>query len=165
MAIDKTSPTWVQIATAAAFAVVIVALGALSGTAGAGGDSAWFQSLDKPVFNPPSWVFGPVWTVLYVLMGIAAFLVLREGLDRRDVRLALGLFVVQLGLNLTWTPVFFGAQELGWALVVIVAMLIAIAATIWRFFAVRRLAGWLLMPYIAWVSFATVLNASLWAMN
>lgn len=125
----------------------------------------WYAGLHKPWFNPPSWVFGPVWTVLYVLMGVAAFLVWRRGTGRRAVRIALGLFVLQLVLNALWTPLFFGRHRIGGALVDIVLLWPAILATIVAFGRVSSVAALCLFPYIAWVSFAVVLNASLWWLN
>ena len=125
----------------------------------------WYTSIDKPVFTPPDWVFAPVWTVLYVLMGVAAFLVWRRGLTLRAVRAALAWFFVQLVFNVAWTPVFFGLHRIGAALAIVVLLAAAVLMTMYRFFLVSRAAGWLLVPYLAWVSYATVLNASIWWMN
>jgi tryptophan-rich sensory protein len=130
-----------------------------------GGSRSWYAALAKPSFTPPNWAFGPVWTVLYLLMGIAAFLVWRKGLASAGVKTALAWFLVQLGLNAVWTPVFFGLHRIGLALVVIVLLWAAIVATTHRFFRILRPAGLLLVPYLLWVSFATVLNASLWRLN
>ena len=142
-----------------------LALGGLSGYATARGVSTWYPTLVKPSFNPPAWVFGPVWTVLYIMMGVAAFLVWRRGLDVDGVRIALTIFVVQLALNGIWSILFFGMQEPGWALAEIILLWIAIGTTILLFWRVAPAAGALLLPYLAWVSFATVLNASLWWLN
>jgi len=125
----------------------------------------WYGQLNKPSFNPPGWVFAPVWTDLYILMGVAAFLVLRKGLDKRAVQVALVLFCLQLGLNALWSPLFFGLHRIGWALVDILALWLAIVATIWAFGRVTASAAVCLVPYLAWVSFASVLNASLWQLN
>ncbi len=128
--------------------------------------SAWFQALEKPFFNPPNWLFGPVWTLLYAFMGVAAYLVWRQrDRLRQPVRQALLLFAGQLALNAAWTPVFFGLQAVGAALVVIVLLDVALALTIRAFFPLSRTAGWLLVPYLAWVLFATVLNAAIWLLN
>ncbi len=129
------------------------------------GFTSWYAAIQKPGFMPPSWVFGPVWTVLYLLMGVAAFLVWQRGLGSRIVRIALVWFVVQLALNASWTPVFFGLQRIDLALLVIVLLWAAIIVTIYYFFRVSRPAGMLLIPYLLWVSFATVLNASIWHLN
>mgnify|MGYP001428797708 CR=1 FL=1 len=125
---------------------------------------AWFAALEKPSWQPPNYLFGPVWTTLYLMMGIAAGLVWQRGPSSK-VKAALIVFVVQLGLNALWTPVFFGAHQLGAALLVIVLLWFAIALTIMMFWRVRALAALLLLPYLAWVSFATALNASLWLLN
>ena len=123
------------------------------------------RSLVRPSFAPPTWVFGPAWTTLYVMMGLAAFLVWQQGLARPDVRRALTLFGVQLVLNGLWSPLFFGLRAPGLALVEIVVLWFAILATLVAFWRTRRVAGGLLVPYLAWVTFATALNAGFWALN
>ncbi|MFO1495689.1 MAG: TspO/MBR family protein [Lysobacterales bacterium] len=125
---------------------------------------AWFAALAKPSWQPPNWLFGPVWTALYLMMGVAAGLVWLRG-PSTAVRLALTVFAVQLVLNALWTPVFFGARALGAALGVILLLWLAIALTIKHFWPLHRLAAALLLPYLAWVSFATALNAELWRLN
>jgi translocator protein len=122
----------------------------------------WYAGLDKPAWNPPGWLFGPVWTVLYAAMGVSAWLVWRCG---RDSRSALAPFFVQLALNAAWTPVFFGMHEMGWAFAVILALWLAIAVTIAVFARHSRPAALLLLPYLAWVTFAAALNFSLWRLN
>jgi tryptophan-rich sensory protein len=129
------------------------------------GFSSWYAAIQKPGFTPPGWVFGPVWTILYLLMGVAAFLVWQRGLGSRPVRTALVWFLVQLALNAAWTPVFFGLHRIGLALLVIVLLWAVIVVTMYYFFRVSRPAGLLLVPYLLWVSFATVLNASIWHLN
>lgn len=124
----------------------------------------WHEQLAKPDWNPPDWVFGPVWTTLYALMGIAAWLVWRRD-GFRDGSVPLGLFLLQLSLNAAWTPIFFGAHEIGWALLDLGALWIVLVATVIAFFRVERLAGTLLLPYLAWVTFAFALNFSLWRLN
>mgnify|MGYP000026505427 CR=1 FL=1 len=129
-----------------------------------GPGSAWFQSLTTPDIYPPPWLFGVVWTLLFTLMGVAlAFVWLAD--DGRYRRLALGLFVGQMVLNVAWTPAFFAAQNLLAGLVVIVALWPAVAATIWAFDRVDRRAALLLVPYLAWVAFAAVLNYQFWRLN
>lgn len=125
----------------------------------------WYASLAKPSFQPPNWIFGPVWTVLYALMGTAIWLVLRRVRDGRLRRQSVSIFVFQLVLNGLWTPVFFGAHALGAALVIISLLMVAILMTMLTFAQTSRLATLLLVPYLAWVMFATVLNASLWQLN
>lgn len=124
----------------------------------------WYANLEKPSFNPPSWVFGPTWTLLYLMMATAAWLVWRkEGFA--GAKLALGVYGVQLFLNGLWSPLFFGWQRPDLALINIVLMWFAILATILLFWRHHRVAASLLVPYLLWVSFATVLNASIWWMN
>ncbi|MCC6934212.1 MAG: tryptophan-rich sensory protein [Candidatus Yanofskybacteria bacterium] len=125
----------------------------------------WYAGLLKPAVAPPNWVFAPVWTTLFLLMGIAAFLVWQKGLGRRDVRIALGVFVGQLALNTLWSVLFFGLRAPGAAFVEILILWLGIAATIVAFAKISRPAAWLLVPYILWVSFAAYLNAALWLLN
>lgn len=125
----------------------------------------WYVTLNKPTINPPSWIFGPVWTTLYALMGIAAFLIWKKGWERVDVRKALAVFGLQLILNALWSIIFFGLQNPAWAFVNIVAMWLAIVWTMVLFYKISKLAMWLLLPYILWVSFAGYLNYSIWMLN
>ena len=125
----------------------------------------WYASLAKPAFQPPNWVFFPVWTTLYTLMGIAAFLVWRKGLHERRVQVALGIFGIQLILNLAWTIIFFGLYSLFGAVIAIVFLWIAILINIVTFWRISKVAGALLIPYILWVSFAGILNISVWMLN
>jgi tryptophan-rich sensory protein len=125
----------------------------------------WYAKLNKPAFNPPDWVFGPVWTTLYILMGIAAFLVWQKGLDNKLVRVALLCFVVQLALNALWTPLFFGLRSPLAGLIDIVLLLSAIDLTTILFLRISKPAAVLLAPYILWVLFATILNASIFLLN
>jgi len=125
----------------------------------------WYVSLQKPAFNPPSWVFGPVWTALYLMMGIAAYLVWRRGWDNKAVKVALGVFLFQLILNGLWSFLFFGMKSPYTAFVEIAALWLAILATILLFSRLSKAAAWLLIPYILWVSFAAVLNFTLWRLN
>jgi len=125
----------------------------------------WYAHLSRPSFTPPDWTFGVVWPVLYVMMGISAFLIWNMDINRRQVRVALGVFALQLILNGLWTPIFFGLHLIGVALVEIVMMWAAILLTIFTFWKVSKAAALLLLPYILWVSFAVVLNASLFLLN
>ncbi len=124
----------------------------------------WYDSLNTPPWTPPDWLFGPAWTYLYASMGLAAFLVWRSGGGFR-ARFALGLFLFQLALNAGWTPLFFGLHAMGWALAEILVLLAAAAATVAAFFRLRRASGILLLPYLAWLTYASALNAALWRMN
>ena len=125
----------------------------------------WYSTLSKPSWSPPNWLFGPVWTTLYILMGIALFLVWREGLDRTDVRFALLIFALQLILNLLWSIVFFTYHALFGSFILIMLLWIAILANIFAFYIISRPAGLLLVPYILWVSIASYLNYSVYLLN
>ena len=126
----------------------------------------WYAGLAKPPFNPPNWLFAPVWTTLFALMGLAAFRVLSRPLGMIGRGRALLAYHVQLALNLAWSCVFFGLQSPAGGLVVIALLIAAIIWTIRRFAALPdRFAAWLLTPYLAWVSFAAVLNLSIWWLN
>lgn len=123
----------------------------------------WYQKLDKPSFNPPQWVFGPAWSTLYLLMGVSDFLVSREGGEQAQH--ARGIYRVQLVLNAVWSVLFFGLRSPLAALVEIVFLWVAILMTIVAFWRVSKLAAALLLPYFLWTTFATALNASIWAKN
>jgi tryptophan-rich sensory protein len=127
--------------------------------------SKWYPTLLKPSFTPPGWVFGPVWVGLYFLMGVAAFLVWRRGLEIREVRKALFFFAVQLGLNLLWSVFFFGLKSPVAGLADIVLLSLAIIFTIRSFLPVSKPAALLLVPYFLWTSFATGLNLTIWYLN
>ncbi|MEI7822883.1 MAG: TspO/MBR family protein [Verrucomicrobiota bacterium] len=124
----------------------------------------WFAALKKPAWNPPSWIFGPVWTALYAMMAAAAWLVWQRG-GWKEQRKPLLIFLAQLALNALWTPLFFGLHRPGVAFAEIVLLWLAIVATLVAFRPVNRTAAWLLVPYLAWVSFAAVLNGTLWRLN
>lgn len=123
----------------------------------------YYRSLRRPPWAPPTWLFGPAWTLLYASMGVAAWLVARDG--ERAARPALAIFGVQLALNAAWTPIFFGLRRPGLALIEIVAMWLAVAAATVAFFGRRAAAGALLVPYLAWVSYAAALNWEIWRHN
>lgn len=125
----------------------------------------WYPTLVKPVFNPPPWVFAPVWTILYILMGISFFLVWKKGTSTFGVRTALVVFLIQLALNLAWSVVFFGFHSMIGGLGVISFLWLFIILTMYLFAPLSRVALWLLAPYLAWVSFAFFLNLSLWFLN
>lgn len=121
----------------------------------------WYAALNKPSWNPPPWIFGPAWTLLYTLMAVAAWLVWKKaGFSRPLV-----FYFVQLSLNAAWTPVFFGAHAMGLALIVIVVLWVAILMTLLNFWRISHAVGWLIVPYLAWVTFATALNFTLWKLN
>jgi translocator protein len=125
---------------------------------------AWYATLERPGWAPPDWVFGPVWTVLYAMMGLAAWTIWKEK-GFSGAGWALALFGVQLALNFAWSWLFFGLQNPGLALLEIVALWAAILATLVAFWRLRPLAGWLLVPYLLWVTFAAALNFEFWRLN
>ena len=128
--------------------------------------STWYQVIRKPSWTPPSWVFGPVWTTLYTLMGIASWLVWRKwSKENKGVSKPAALYGTQLVLNWIWTPIFFGLHAPGWALAEIVLMWSTILATMIQFFRTDKRAGAMLVPYQIWVSIATALNAAVWWLN
>ncbi|WP_422083328.1 TspO/MBR family protein [Ulvibacterium sp.] len=144
---------------------VCLVIGFLSGFATQSSVNDWYLTLEKPSFNPPNWIFAPVWTLLYILMGIAAGIVWAKGLHHRWVKTALYHFGFQLLLNGAWSIVFFGLKNPFWALIVILSLLILLALTIKWFKVVSSLAAYLLIPYFLWVSFATLLNYKIWELN
>jgi translocator protein len=146
--------------------IVIVFLAAAVGTVYTLKEiTTWYVSLTKPSFTPPNWAFGPIWSTLYVLMGIALFLVWREGLDRKDVRIAILVFAVQLVLNVAWSLVFFATHNIFGGLVLIILLWISILVNIIVFYRVSKPAGLILIPYIIWVSIASYLNYSVYILN
>jgi len=120
--------------------------------------TTWYATIVRPEFSPPNWIFGPVWTTLYALMGIAAFLVWKKGLDRKDVKIALGIFLGQLALNTLWSIIFFGLQKPFFAFIGIFLLWISILITMYLFRRINTTTVYLLAPYLLWVSFASVLN-------
>jgi tryptophan-rich sensory protein len=143
------------------FIAVCLALGGLGAAVTAPAIPTWYAALAKPSFNPPNWLFAPVWTALYVMMAIAAWLVWRRG----NARTALVLFILQLLLNSAWSLLFFGLHRVDLALIDIVLLLAAIVATALAFRARSTAAAALLLPYLAWVCFASVLNFAIWRLN
>lgn len=125
----------------------------------------WYTNINKPFFSPPNWIFGPVWTILYLLMGISVYLIWVQNKNRKKVTAAIKQFLFQLFLNLIWSPIFFGLRSPLLGLIVIVIMWAAILQTIRKFYPLSKIASYLLVPYLAWVSFATILNASIFILN
>jgi translocator protein len=154
-----------EIGRLAASIIIVFIAGAIGTVATLSQIPTWYAALAKPVWAPPNWLFGPVWTTLYVLIGIALFLVWREGTDRRDVRIALGIFAVQLILNILWSVIFFGYHSLLGGFIVIIILWIAILANIIAFYFISKPAGLLLIPYIVWVSIASYLNYAVYVLN
>ncbi len=144
--------------------VVCLGAGGLGAIATTPEIDGWYKTITKPSWNPPDYVFGPVWTTLFVMMAIAAWLVWRQ-MGFKAATLPLSLFGVQLVLNVSWSWIFFGLHQPGWAFVEIVILWLAIVATTVVFFRSIRVAGVLMVPYLAWVSFASVLNFAIWQLN
>jgi tryptophan-rich sensory protein len=128
-------------------------------------NDSWYAGLDKPPFNPPGWVFGVVWTVLYVLMAVAGWLGWRRGSGKSEVKTATTLYCVQLGLNVLWTGLFFAARAPLVALLEIVVLWAAIFAWMRQSAKLDGRTRWMILPYLAWTSFAALLNASIWWLN
>jgi tryptophan-rich sensory protein len=140
-------------------AVAVEAVGASGAVFTAQGLSEWYGTLQRPALAPPNWVFAPVWTTLFALVGGALWLVWRRAdSSPRTVRIAFGVFLIHFVFNLGWSAVFFGAREIGWGLAVIALLWLPIVATMWAFDRVDRRAALLLVPYLPWVSFAAYLN-------
>jgi benzodiazapine receptor len=124
----------------------------------------WYASLKKPSFTPPSWLFSPVWIFLFVLMGLTLY-ILWKAYSKKEARIALLFFTLQLILNMLWSVIFFGLKSPMWAFIEILILWLAIFLTIWKSLKISKAAGYLLLPYIIWVSFAAILNYSIWKLN
>lgn len=152
--------------TLASTVLIVEIVGASGAVFTVQGLNEWYGALQKPALAPPSWVFAPVWTTLFALIGVALWLVWRRAdSSPREVQLGFGVFVVHFVFNLGWSAVFFGLQEIGWGLVVIGLLWVLIVATIWAFDRVDQRAALLLVPYLLWVSFAAYLNYRFWVLN
>lgn len=146
--------------------VTCLAIGYFSGMVTRSSIATWYPTLIKPSFNPPNWIFAPVWSMLYVMMGVAAGLVWnRIESEKEVVKKALMVFSVQLALNALWSFLFFGLKNPMLAGLEIIILWLMIYETYLQFAKINKIAGYLLLPYLAWVSFATVLNASIWWLN
>jgi tryptophan-rich sensory protein len=153
-----------RLAVLALLLAASAAVAAIGGRWTASSVEAWYPTLLKPAWTPPAWLFGPVWTVLYALMALAAWRVWLAGGWAAN-RPALSLYAVQLLLNLAWSGIFFGLRAPGWALIEIEVLWLAIALTTWLFFRRDEAAGWLMLPYLLWVTYAAALNAAISALN
>ena len=146
--------------------IVCLTVGYSSSTVTKSGVETWYPTIIKPVFNPPNWVFMPVWTLLFVLMGIAAGLIWDKIKEQNaEVKKALGFFLIQLALNAIWSYLFFGLKNPMLALIEIALLWLMIYETYLKFIKINKTAGYLLIPYMAWVGFAAILNASIWLLN
>ncbi|MFT3933454.1 MAG: TspO/MBR family protein [Chitinophagaceae bacterium] len=145
--------------------VLTVGIGLLGGLFTAPEIQGWYAHINKPSWNPPNWLFGPVWTLLYVLMGIAFYKVWKTTTTADKKQWAIIIFIAQMALNFIWSYIFFNQHQPGWAFVDIVVLWLAIICTIIAFSRINSGAAWLLVPYISWVSFAAILNYVIWQMN
>lgn len=125
----------------------------------------WYQNINKPFFNPPNWIFGPVWTVLFLMMGISLYLIWKKETPKKIKRIAISIFAVQLLFNTLWSIAFFGLKSPFLGLIIIIILLFLIAVNIFKFYKISKEAGILLIPYIIWVSFAFILNFAIWKLN
>ncbi|MBL9123749.1 MAG: tryptophan-rich sensory protein [Planctomycetaceae bacterium] len=160
----RRSTNWFNAAGLLGWIALCLAVAGMGGWLTMLGMPDWYDSLIKPTWNPPNWIFGPVWTALYVMMALAAWLIWRRH-GWEGAPLPLAFFLVQLTLNLAWSGIFFALRSPGWGAVEIVALWVAILGTLVSFWPYHRLAAILLVPYLAWVSFASVLNVALWRLN
>lgn len=154
-----------EILALAAAVIICLSAGAIGSIFTFSSIPTWYAGLQKPDLAPPNWVFGPVWTTLYVMMGVSAFMIYRKGTKHKAVRQALAVFGVQLALNALWSILFFGMQSPLYGLVCIAALWLSIAACIAMFWKLSKPAAYLLVPYILWVSFASLLNFWIWQLN
>ena len=149
---------------------LVICLVLTIGLGGAGGFftvkeiASWYVTLHKPNFNPPNYLFGPAWSVLYVLMGISLYIIWKQPPSAQRKQ-AITIFLIQFTLNIIWSFIFFNQHQILWALADIIAMWLLILLTIFSFAKLNKTAAWLLVPYISWVSFATLLNAAIWMLN
>ena len=155
---------WSRFFTLLACVLLPLIIGSLSGLANAGSLNDWYVQLNKPNFNPPGYLFGPVWTVLYLLMGVSLYLIWKSPKGKQRTN-ALIIFGVQMFLNFVWSFIFFYFRQIGLALIDIIALWLMIVYMIFNFHKINKVAAYIQIPYLLWVSFATVLNASIWMLN
>lgn len=161
-----TQKPWIRSPLILIIAIVICNLAGLLGSlVTVTGPGSWYAGIAKPAFSPPGFLFAPVWTTLYILMGISLYLIWMEGTGRKDVRIALGVFAIQLVLNGLWTFLFFGLQSPILGLAEILVLWVFIVLTIVLFHRIRKTAAYLLVPYLLWVSFAAFLTYTIWTLN
>lgn len=149
----------------AACLALCLAVGGITGSVTAAEIPTWYARLNQPSWTPPNWAFPVVWTALYVMMGVALWLLWERAAAGAARGWAIGLFFVQLALNAAWSPVFFSLHRTGWALAIIVALVLCLAALILNAWRAQRTAAWLLAPYLLWLAYATTLNAGILALN
>lgn len=145
--------------------IIPLSIGAVGGFFTMEAVKTWYTTLNKPSFNPPNYLFGPVWTSLYAIMGFASYLVWKNRKTTKNYTLAVSVYFVQLILNLMWSFIFFYQQQIGLALIEIIILLVAIIVNSVLFYKINKVAGLLYIPYILWVSFATLLTYSIYTLN
>ena len=145
--------------------LIPLGIGLLSGYLTSEGVNGWYVTAVKPPFNPPNWLFAPVWTVLYITIGVALYFVWKTDTRTRWKQYAIAAFAVQMVLNFCWSFIFFKLEEPGWALLEIIALWLSIVWMIVSFTRVSPVTGWILAPYLLWVSFAVLLNYNIWELN
>jgi translocator protein len=143
--------------------LISISLGGLIGASSSSSITDWYPSIIKPSWNPPNWIFGPVWSALYICIGMAFAIIWH--CEEHPKKKAYRLFAIQFILNLAWTPIFFNFHQIGFAFIEIIFMLLFIILTIREFYKINRIAAYLLVPYAIWVSFATVLNGTIYYLN
>ena len=153
---------WLKLLISVIIPQLVAASGAYFTITGVG---SWYIQINKPDWNPPSWVFGPVWTMLYILMGVSFFLIWKSGASSNLKKTAVFFWIAQLVANFFWSFIFFGQHEIGLAFFEILLLWVLILFTIFCFAKISKLAAWLLVPYISWVSFAAILNYTIWELN
>lgn len=153
---------WIKLAISI---LVPLAVGAVAGLFTTTEINGWFQTINKPAWQPPNWVFGPVWTLLYLLMGVSFYLVWQSTAPKTTKRIAITLWIIQLVFNFFWSFIFFKKHQIDWALGEILVLWFFILLTILFFGRVRSLAAWLMVPYISWVTFASLLTYSIYQLN
>lgn len=145
--------------------MICIMIEAFSGLITQGSVNTWYNTLVKPNFTPPKWVFAPVWTILYLMMGFAWGRINDINSDSQIIKKANILFIIQLCFNILWSFIYFGFHKIGYALADIILLWLTIILTIHQFFKISKLSGWLLIPYLLWTSYALILNASIWYLN
>lgn len=153
---------WMKLAISMILPLIVGAVAGLFTTSEING---WFQTINKPSWQPPNWVFGPVWTALYLLMGIAFYLIWKSNAPKAKKRIAIILWIIQLVFNFFWSFIFFKQHQIDWALGEIVVLWFFILLTMVSFSRIRQIAAWLMVPYISWVTFATLLTLTIYQLN
>lgn len=155
----------IKIIKAIALIIICNGLGSIGTLATQDNLTGWYSQIIKPSFNPPNWIFGPVWTLLFTLMGIALYLILESKKNKKIIQVAVSVFIVQFIFNIVWSFLFFGAKNPGLAFIDIILLLLFIVLTLLKFEKIDKRSGYLLIPYLFWVSFASILNLSIWLLN